>query len=263
MKRFCALLLCLGFLLGLTACQLKTVEPFSFGMSGGRGKLVRGNGEAIERTVPLGDDARPVTLRVSGISFNLDSDISAVELVIDESLERAVKLTVDSNISEFISISYSAAEITVKMEEQRVLAPTQMRLVVGAPVGRLLLNGPWNFTYDCPGVEGCDISINGAASGDLAFGSLNRLEATLNGACNLKMRGSAKDAAFTLNGASKVEAFDLLAGAADVTINGASNCEITAVETLNAVINGVGSVIYGGSPAVRRSIHGLGEIRAR
>jgi len=263
-KRFIVPALALVLIALLTACQLKTVEPFQFGMQGGRGNLVRGGGEAAERVVPIPGGAEAYTLRVSGLSFSADQGKFAVDLVIDESLAREVRLTVDSNIAEFISVHCGEdGVITVKTEEQRLLAPTRLRLVVGAPVGRLILNGPWNFTYDCPSVEDCTIEINGAANGSLVFGALSRLEAVLNGACSLTLRGTAKQAVFTVNGASRVEAFGLIAGTAAVTINGAGSCEVTARETLDAEINGVGSITYDGSPEVRRAVRGLGEIKAR
>jgi len=262
-----AVLLALLLALLLSACQY--VEPLRLGLPGESRGVLRGSGAVVERRIPLESGAESYRLRLSGISLRwageqAQSQRDAEDLVINEAFAREIKLSTDDNIAEWIKISCDAeGVIVITMEEKKILAPTALRITVGAPVEELILDGAWNFVYNCPGVRACSVRLGGASKGDFTFGSLDRLGCTLNGACDITLRGAAARADFTINGASHIAAFDLLAGDAGVTINGAGSCEITAAGALDAEVNGVGQVVYGGSPLVRRTIHGLGEVKAR
>ena len=258
-----ALILCLA--LPLAACSLKPAAswPEVLKPSGGGGRLVRGSGNVVEVRTPLSGDTGAFSLRVKGIT--LRSSSTEVELVIDESLSREVVITADDNVAKCISVNYDSVTdaITVDLNRRVAFSPSQLRIAVGAPVKKLDVNGAWRFTYNCPGVTDCEISINGACNGAFTFGTLNALRMDLNGTGDIKLAGTAKRAGLTVYGAANIRAFELAAEAADVTINGTGDCEITATATLNAVINGLGKVVYGGSPVVNRQIFGLGEVRQK
>jgi len=255
-----ALILCLA--LPLAACNLKPAASWPDLQPGGR--LVRGSGNVVEVKTPLSGDTGAFSLRIKGISLR-GSGTTEVELVIDESLPREVVITADDNIAECITVDYDSVtdEIKVDLNRRVAFAPSKLRIAVGAPVKKLDVNGAWRFTYNCPGVTDCEVTINGAANGAFTFGALDALKMDLNGTGDIKLSGTAKRAGLTVNGAANIRAFDLTAEAAEVTINGTGDCEITATATLDAVINGLGKVVYGGNPVVSRRILGLGEVRAR
>jgi hypothetical protein len=267
-RRWFALVIILCMTLPLAACGLKPAAPWPTLRENescareGR-SLVRGNGNVVEKKTPLPEDERGYALRVMGIS--LRGSEGDIELVIDESLPCEVVLTADENIAARISVEYNAGagEIVIDLKQRVVFTPTKLTIVVGGPVRALDLNGAWRFTYDCPSVTACEASVNGAANGKFTFGALDALRVSVNGASDIRLAGTAKRADLTINGAANIKAFDLAAVSAGVTINGAGGCEITATGTLDAEINGVGKVVYGGEPAVSRRVHGLGEVRAR
>jgi len=265
-KRWFALALVLCMILPLAACSLKPAAPWPTLREGGLnagGRLVTGSGKVTTNKRLQLDEGREYVLRVTGISLRGDAD---VELVIDEGLENELVITADDNVNQCIEVTFNALpdyEIIVDLKERVILTPTKLIITVGAPIRELDLNGAWKFTYDCPGVTACKASINGACEGKFTFGALNTLRVDVNGASNITIAGEAKLADLTINGAANIKAFDLAAVSADVTINGAGGCEITATGTLDAEINGVGKVVYGGEPAVNKRIHGLGEVRAR
>ena len=261
-KRLAILAIALCLALPLAACSLKPAGPWPEALKPG-GRLIQGSGSVVEVKTPLSEDVHGFALRITGIS--LRGSKTDVELVIDESLEREVVLTADDNIAECIKVDYSAAsgEIVIDLTHRVIFTPTKLAIAVGAPVRKLDLNGAWRFTYNCPSVKECEVSIHGAANGDFTFGALDKLVLGVNGTGSIKLAGAAKQADLTVDGAANIRAFDLAAESAKVTINGTGNCDVTATETLFADINGLGKVTYDGDPEVNWDIDGLGKVEAR
>lgn len=97
------------------------------------------------------------------------------------------------------------------------------------------------------------IEIRGLGGGDITLQS--------SGAGKIVASGRARRATISLNGAGKVDAEGL--DAKDVTVenNGVGSIRVRASGTLDATINGVGSIHYAGTPThVESHVNGLGHI---
>ena len=116
---------------------------------------------------------------------------------------------------------------------------------------------------DCESVRECKLVADGSLDGDFAFGEADSLDVVLGGLGTITVSGTARRAAFELEGGGSIRAFGLTAQDASVTISGLGDCEITAGQSLNAVIEGGGDITYAGSPAVTQRVDGLGRIKAR
>ena len=250
-----ALALCLLFTLG--ACQGDIQSFFN--------PPIEGSGNVVEHSTPLPENPRGYALRVTGLSVRNFGSLK-IFVVADESLADSVAVKTDDNISEqiIVTVNDKTGEIVVDAARPRVnLSPSELTIAADVPVRALAIDGGWFIRYDCPSVTDCKAEINGAANGDFAFGFLDSLDVTVNGAGNLTMRGTAQTVNLELNGAANIKAFDLTARSASVTIDGAGSCEIAAAERLNAVINGMGDITYDGAPAVSQTIHGVGTVKQR
>ena len=197
----------------------------------------------------------------------------------------------------------TTGEIRLSAPRGTYFSPTKLILTVGVPVQGIAVDGVWEISYDCPSVKACRVTTDGSTSGDFTFGALDSLDIQLeglsdidvrcasartcritgdgdvngafafgdmdsldlciNGLSKISMSGSARRAVIQLDGDSNIRAFDLTARDADVTISGLGSCEITAEQSLHAVIDGSGSITYGGSPAVSQQVDGLGSVKAR
>ena len=265
-KRFTALTLALCLILALASCTLKPAASWPELLPGKT--IVRGDGNVVtEQKLALGGvssfaAAEQPALRLTDL-YILSGK---AKLVIDPSLERGVTLTGDRNILDLVTVTVSdpGDEIRIGVTgKDRRFIPTELTIAVGLSVAALSVDGAWEIDYDCPDVTSCDIKINGAADGDFAFGALESLRVKVNGAGDIKLSGTAERASLTVDGVGHIRAFNLTAQAVEVAVNGAGDCEITAVKTLDAEINGVGEVTYGGKPEVRKQINGLGQVKAR
>ena len=266
-RRWLALAVAALAILPLAACNLKpaaSLPTLRDSVLQPGGQLVRGDGRVVTDRTAIPENERGYALRILGVSLRGSSE-GDIRLEIAESLAPEVVLTTDSNIAvrAKVEIDEVLGEILIDLSRD-VFTPSKLTIAVGAPIRRLELNGAWNFTYDCPSVTACDVDVNGACNGSFAFGALDSLRLRVNGASNLTLAGAARTADLTINGASSIKGFGLRTESADVTINGAGDCEITATAALNAAINGVGKIVYDGSPpVVNRPVRGLGEVRAR
>lgn len=108
--------------------------------------------------------------------------------------------------------------------------------------------------------EDVNISTFGNMSGDIFVNGQNVFIA-VNGAGAFDVEGNAKLTDIMLNGASKIDASDLVVENSIIEVNGAGVCEVNVTNELNATINGVGEVKYSGNPVkVDKSVNGLGRV---
>ncbi|MEJ0100875.1 MAG: head GIN domain-containing protein [Pseudomonadota bacterium] len=106
------------------------------------------------------------------------------------------------------------------------------------------------------------LTIDGA--GDVSITGVKgaRLDLKLNGAGSLKASGETQDLQASLSGAGDVNLSQLTAVDAEVSVNGAGGLKVTATGTLDATVNGVGSISYAGPPKqVKTQINGVGSIK--
>jgi len=285
-----ALALCLALALG--SCGL---EPF--------GGDIKGSGVMGQKNVPLSNTASGYSLYIDGVSVRgaaemrlvVDESLrSAAVLETDNNI--LYRFNLDCNPV--------SGEIRLSVPRYAVFSPTRLTLTVGAPVREIDIEGMWKVSYNCPGVKEFRLDVDGTVNGDFTFGALNRLDMDFDGLSDISMRsagakncmlvvdgtlhgnfdlgemdsldaqlhglstiafsGTTRRALFELNGGGNIYAFGLTAQEADVIISGLGNCEITAEQRLNAVIDGGGRITYAGNPAaVSQQVNGLGSIRAK
>jgi hypothetical protein len=86
----------------------------------------------------------------------------------------------------------------------------------------------------------------------------------INGAGDIYLVGGGNSLNCIINGAGNINAFDFIADSCHAKIIGTGNCYVFAKESLDAVITGVGNIIYAGNPGnVSSSVTGVGNITSR
>ena len=105
------------------------------------------------------------------------------------------------------------------------------------------------------------IHLEGANKMTLAIDSRQALELHTEGAGRIRATGRVDAVTVIGEGASAVDAGELIARAADVRIEGAGRATVHATEKLKARIEGVGVVRYAGNPpSVDKEVDGIGHI---
>jgi len=113
------------------------------------------------------------------------------------------------------------------------------------------------------GLDSEKLSIVLGGAGDIQVDDLQARElvVVLRGAGAVKLNGRADSQTVTLTGVGSYSASELESRIARVTVSGAGKASVWATEQLETALRGVGSIEYRGSPAVTKSITGVGSIK--
>ncbi|MCL2364747.1 MAG: DUF2807 domain-containing protein [Defluviitaleaceae bacterium] len=106
------------------------------------------------------------------------------------------------------------------------------------------------------------LHVSGAVNADIILDT-DSLTVNISGAANLSLEGTANVLNLSVAGAANVDAFEMRAVDATVSVAGTGQVDVYASNTLDISIAGVGRVRYDGDATVTRSTAGLGSIRRR
>jgi hypothetical protein len=109
-------------------------------------------------------------------------------------------------------------------------------------------------------------SLKVRGAGEISVGGVSgdALDVLFDGAANLEANGTVGTLTVQMNGAGKMDLSRLEAVSAIVTANGAGSIDVNSTGSLNATVNGVGSIDYYGKPAkLTTAINGVGSISPR
>lgn len=104
-----------------------------------------------------------------------------------------------------------------------------------------------------------------AGSGDVKTSKLdsNTLSVVVTGSSDVSLAGRAEDLTVSASGSSSINAGELRAKTAKVVVRGSSDVTVNASDTLDAQVNGSGSLIYLGTPKLTKSVSGTGSIKQK
>ncbi len=110
----------------------------------------------------------------------------------------------------------------------------------GASVGFIYgFDNPGTMVLNVSGASLCDLHVTAEA-----------VHAAISGASLVRAWGGAESLDVSLSGASLIHSFPFTVTYAEVMASGASNAEISVVESLEAVATGASEIVYRGDPAV-------------
>ena len=107
------------------------------------------------------------------------------------------------------------------------------------------------------------MDVSGAAEVEIHDFAGGRFSFKVSGAAELSMNGEVDDLEIRVSGAGDIDTRDLQAKHVKVRLSGAGNANITATESLDAEVSGVGNIDYWGDPEKKHtSVSGLGNINS-
>lgn len=106
-------------------------------------------------------------------------------------------------------------------------------------------------------------TFTSAGAGDVHISGVKNDQLVLSntGAANIEAAGQTKYVEISTSGAGNIEAGNLHAERAKITVSGAANVDVYASQQLDVSVSGIGSVTYyGNPPVVNKSISGIGSV---
>ncbi|HUJ58989.1 MAG TPA: DUF2807 domain-containing protein [Kofleriaceae bacterium] len=108
------------------------------------------------------------------------------------------------------------------------------------------------------------IAVDGAVDGRIAKITGNAFAVAIGGTASLALAGTTRALQVTVAGTGEIDARQLAASTANVTIDGTGDATVQASSSLAATIDGVGEIVaYGHPGTVTKSIHGVGGVELR
>lgn len=189
-------------------------------------------------------------LKGSGVSTTEDRDVApftaldvsgAYNVTITCGEEQKFVLTGDDNIVPLVITKVRGSKLHVYTDEK--ISPTT----------------PLNIVLTCGSLN--EITGSGLMNLDLFKVDNKNLKIELNGAGSIDAKGRTGRFDVTISGSGTIAATGLEAENVSVTINGAGQVGVFASRSLEAEINGTGSIEYSGEPAsVQQQISGMGSL---
>lgn len=169
----------------------------------------------------------------------LVEDSSDVSVTVGDSY--GVSVTTDDNLLSLVGTSVEKNSLVIRTRGNYRTRHTPKIEVHLPKLTALRLDGSGDVTIK--GVNGGELAVQIVGSGDIAIaGKGPRLTAII-------------------EGSGDVDARELQVGTAQVRIDGSGDVHVRASESLDAVVNGSGDVVYRGKPgSVRQQINGSGSV---
>jgi hypothetical protein len=204
----------------------------AFGLSACDGRREVESGPVISETREVGD-FKSITLRGSA---QLQIQVGVPASLALEGNERAVKRVTTDVDGDKLYIRSSRKDWVFPRGGSRVV----IKITVPT-LNELRLEG------------GNDVKLSGFNGGS------SRID--IEGAANIEATGKLDDLTVHMEGAGHANLRDLIANAATVTVDGVGSVYVHSTESLNATMNGVGAILYSGTPRdVNTSMNGVGTI---
>ena len=134
-------------------------------------------------------------------------------------------------------------------------------LVVGA-TGSFSAEAPMSVDVGVPSLEA--VTLSGIGRVDVRGVRAERLSVRLSGSGVVRVSGTVRRLDVTLEGSGDAQLSGLAAQHVSATVAGAGLIAVDAERTLDASIEGVGDIVYSGSPArVTTDVSGIGSVHRR
>jgi len=174
----------------------------------------------------------------TGIQFATVGDV-----FVREDTEHSLLIEADDNIIDLLTTEVNEELLTIGLESGVTIDNSDISVYASmVDIERLEITGVGNIESTEP--------INA-----------NDILCRISGVGDIELSGTAVNQTVEIIGSGSVRNFDLISTNSSVSITGTGNCEVNVSGDLDAVINGVGNVVYIGNPSnVDAEINGIGTV---
>ncbi len=130
-------------------------------------------------------------------------------------------------------------------------------------LSEIRISGAGNVDVPALGTSSLRLDLSGAGNLTVTGLAADSLDVSLSGAGSATCAGEVRSQDVRISGAGSYRGDDLASVTARAVISGTGSAHLRVSEQLDARVSGVGSIVYSGTPAVRKSVSGVGRISQR
>jgi len=176
--------------------------------------------------------------------------------------EKHLRIEAEDNIIQDMKTDVSGGKLTIYQRADCIKPHEPIKIFVSTPeLESVSISGSGWIISQSP-IESDALSLGMSGSGSMELNILCQdLRATISGSGDALLKGVAKDSEIMISGSGAMHGYDLMTDRSDVTISGSGIAQVNAVDELNALISGSGSVYYKGYPRnVSQMVSGSGKV---
>lgn len=163
-------------------------------------------------------------------------------------------------LDEGVSFGIKGGEFFIDSEHALKVTTECFEAVIYADIENIDISGGVQLSAEGICQKSLAVSAAGAVEADFTGLDVEVLNISVAGAGEFRLSGKAERLSVKFDGAGDLNAKELIAKEADVTVNGAGSVELSCKEKLSAAINGAGNLEYYGSPTTSFSGGGLASV---
>ncbi len=218
----------------------------------GNNNTITGSGNVITKTVQTKVYS---ALNISG----------SMDVYLENGNEGNISIEAEDNVQERIVVESDGTTLTISMKNNTSLRNTK-KIKITVPVqeiNEITLRG----SGDIEGrnlLKSTSLALSIQGSGEIKISvDTNSLNAKIKGSGDIKISGIAKEVEVTTTGSGDFEGKELISENAQISISGSGDSTIHAKNSINAKINGSGSVFYAGNPSTNNvQVRGSGKVKS-
>ena len=172
---------------------------------------------------------------------------------------------VNGKCAENVLVEVDEPTRTITISNNGKIDKNSIEIIIQKPVCDLRFEDCYlEIDADCTKSDNLKISSNGGVLNGTIQVNTNSCSIDLEGANEVTLCGKSQSAEITVEGASIVNAKDLISDVAKVSLSGTGFCSVYANNQLDAEVDGLGKIhYYGNPPTANKSVSGLGSITAK
>ena len=196
------------------------------------------------------DDATEVELATSG------------SLVLSTGDGPSLRVVAGEKVLEHLTTDVSGGRLVLGDDgSSRITGDIRFEVVLPA-VDALIVSGSGDAEVRAPSALQ-RIELSGSGDVEVAGLAGDELAVDLSGSGDVGVEGEVSRQTVSIDGSGSYDGREVSCDDASVTVSGSGDADVTVVETLEAVVDGSGSITYGGDPAVDSQVSGSGEVTRR
>ena len=176
--------------------------------------------------------------------------------------EKHLRIEAEDNIIQDMKTDVSGGKLTIYQRADCINPHEPIKIFVSTPELESVSISGSGWIISQSSIESDALSLGMSGSGNMELNILCQdLRATISGSGDALLKGVTKDSDIMISGSGTMHGYDLMTDRSDVTISGSGMAQVNAMDELNALISGSGSVYYKGNPRnVRQMVSGSGKV---